>query len=179
MNEPTELLEVYDAEGTPTGVAKPRDAIHRDGDWHLAFFCWIVDRHGRVLLQRRAATKDVWPMRLDASAAGHVRFAEGIEGALREIEEELGVPPPSLRELDYLGRFRHASVHPNGITCREWEKTYVWRSDRALADYRPGPEVHSLLLHPLASLDALGEELVPHPEGIKALLRWHAGNARA
>lgn len=163
------MLEVFDAAGNGTGVAKTREAIHRDGDWHLAFFCWIVDRHDRVLLQRRAPTKDVWPMRLDASAAGHVRFGETIEGALREIEEELGVEPPPFEVLRRVGRFRHESKHPNGIICREYEDTWLWRSDRPLSEYRPGPEVHSLVLHPLAALDALGEGLVPHPEAIRAL----------
>lgn len=171
MNDPEELLEVYDAEGNPTGRAKPRAAIHRDGDWHLAIFCWIVTRDGRVLLQRRAAEKDVWPGRYDASAAGHVRFGEGLAGALREIEEELGVTPPPLGELDYLGRFSTVSVHDNGITCREHQDTFRWRSDRALADYRPGAEVASLLLVPLAELASLGEQLVPHDPRMLSALR--------
>ena len=162
MNDPQEQLEVYDTQGNPTGVAKSRGAIHRDGDWHLAFFCWIVTSDGRVLLQKRAATKDVWPGLWDASAAGHVRFGEGLGGALREIEEELGVTPPAIGELDYLGRFSTASTHANGIVCREHQDTFRWRSDRALSDYRPGPEVASLLLVPLAELASMGETLVPH-----------------
>lgn len=167
-----ELLEVFDASGRPTGVAKTRAAIHRDGDWHLAFFCWIVTSEGRVLLQRRASHKDVWPNRLDASAAGHVRFGEGIAGALREIEEELGVAPPPLEALEHLGRFRHESVHPNGIVCREHEDVWLWRSDRALEDYRPGPEVAGLVFVRLDELASLGEELVPHDySGLASIAR--------
>lgn len=168
----SELLEVYDAAGNPTGIAKTRAAIHRDGDWHLAFFCWIVTSDHRVLLQRRAADKDVWPGRLDASAAGHVRFGEGIAGALREIEEELGVPPPPLDALDYVGRFRHESVHENGIVCREHEEVFVWRSDRPLDEYRPGPEVSELVFVPLAELASLRDELVPHDySGLASIAR--------
>ena len=73
-NDPDELLEVFDKNGHGTGRAKTRAEIHRQGLWHLAFFCWIVTSAGEVVLQRRAATKDVWPGRFDASAAGHVRF---------------------------------------------------------------------------------------------------------
>ena len=172
MNEAHEQLEVYDAQGNPTGAAKSRAAIHRDGDWHLALFCWIVTTDGRVLLQKRAATKDVWPGRYDASAAGHVRFGEGLSGALREIEEELGVTPPGINELDYLGRFSSVSTHDNGIVCREHQDTFRWQSDRALADYRPGPEVASLLLVPLGELASLGDTLVPHdPRMLAALSR--------
>jgi isopentenyl-diphosphate Delta-isomerase len=170
LNDPDEQLEIYDEQGNPTGVAKSRRAIHRDGEWHLAFFCWIVTTDGRVLLQKRAETKDVWPGRWDASAAGHVRFGEGLGGALREIEEELGIQAPAMSELDYLGRFSTTSTHDNGIVCREHQDTFRWRSDRALSDYRPGPEVASLLLVPLSELAALGDTLVPHdPQMIDAL----------
>lgn len=171
MNDPDEPLEVYDAAGNPTGIAKSRAAVHRDGDWHVAFFCWIVTTSGHVLLQKRAATKDVWPGRYDASAAGHVRFGEGLAGALREIEEELGVTPPAISELDYLGRFSIVSVHDNGITCREHQDTFRWRTDRPLSEYRPGSEVASLLLVPLAELASLGDALVPHDPAMLAALR--------
>lgn len=169
-NDPSELLEVYDAAGNPTGAAKRRAEIHRDGDWHLALFCWIVTTDGRVLLQKRAETKDVWPGRWDASAAGHVRFGEGLSAALREIEEELGVPAPGIAELDYLGRFASVSAHDNGIVCREHQDTFRWRCDRTLADYRPGPEVASLLLVPLNELASLGDALVPHDPRMLAAL---------
>lgn len=120
MNEAHEQLEVYDAQGNPTGAAKSRAAIHRDGDWHLALFCWIVTTDGRVLLQKRAATKDVWP----------------------------------------------------ADTTRAPQDTFRWQSDRALADYRPGPEVASLLLVPLGELASLGDTLVPHdPRMLAALSR--------
>jgi isopentenyldiphosphate isomerase len=152
--DPNELLEVYDAEGRPTGVARTRAAIHRGGDWHLAFFCWIV-RSGEddleVVLQRRAATKDVWPGRFDASAAGHVRFGETIEQAAREIDEELGIHvEPS--ELQHVLRHRQEHVHQNGLVDREIHDVNLLRRDRPLDDYRPGPEVTALVSVPLDAL---------------------------
>ena len=172
LTDPHEPLELYTADGRPTGVAKARGAVHLDGDWHLAFFCWIVTSDGRVLLQRRAATKDVWPGRYDASAAGHVRFGEGLDGAMREIEEELGVTPPPRGDLEYLGRFATASTHDNGIVCREHQDTFLWRSDRPLSEYRPGPEVAALLLVPLSELASLvsRDVLVPHDPRMFAAL---------
>lgn len=144
--DPTEMLEVYDAAGEPTGVAKARAAVHRDGDWHLAFFCWIVRRVGQgageleVLLQKRAATKDVWPKRFDASAAGHVRFGETTAEAAREIDEELGVHVDA-DELEPLVRHRQEHVHENGLVDREIHDVHLLRSDRVPEEYRPGPEV--------------------------------------
>ena len=170
-NDPDELLEVYDAKGNPTGVSKTREAIHRDGDWHLAFFCWIMTKERRVLVQRRSLEKDVWPGMWDASAAGHVRFGEGLSGALREIQEELGVPPPKLSELDFLGRFKSESKHENGIVCREHQDTFRWWSDRPLIEYRPGPEVLQLMVIDLDQIPNLGDRMVPHDPRVYFLLR--------
>ena len=158
--DPEELLEVFDAAGRPTGVAKTRAAIHRDGDWHLAFFCWIF-RDGKdgveVILQKRAQTKDVWPGRYDASAAGHVRFGETAAQASREIEEELGlqVDPSQLVPV-----MRHRQEHVHGLAVdrltdlvdREVHDVHVLHCALPLEDYRPGPEVSGLCAVPIDAL---------------------------
>ena len=159
--DPDELLEVYDAAARPTGVAKTRAAVHRDGDWHLAFFCWIVRKSGdderlEVVLQKRAATKDVWPGRFDASAAGHVRFGESAAEASREIEEELGLSP-AFSELTPVMRHREEHVHENGLIDREIHDVHLWRCDVALEDYRPGPEVSGVVSVPLADVVSLAK----------------------
>jgi isopentenyldiphosphate isomerase len=121
LTDPDELLEVYDADGQPTGRAKSRGAIHRDGDWHLAFFCWVArpgPRGPEMLLQRRSFAKDVWPGRFDASAAGHVRFGETLEEAAREVREELGIDV-ELGDLTPIGRHRQEHDHANGLIDRE------------------------------------------------------------
>ena len=160
MTPDDELLEVYDAAGRATGMAKTRAAVHRDGDWHLAFFCWIV-RQGagdvlEVVLQQRAANKDVWPLRFDASAAGHVRFGETLAEAAREIEEELGlVAPPGA--LVPVMRHPHEHVHDNGIVDREIHDVHLWRCDEPLESYRPGPEVVGVTAAPLADVVELAK----------------------
>jgi isopentenyldiphosphate isomerase len=154
--DPGERLEVFDATGEPTGVAKARAAVHRDGDWHLAFFCWIVRGAGviEVLLQRRAPTKDVWPGRFDASAAGHVRFGETTAEAAREIEEELGLHV-DVAELEPLGRRLQEHVHASGLVDREIHDVHLLRCDRPLEEYRPGPEVSGIASVPLDALIGL------------------------
>ena len=142
-SDSTELLEVYDAEGRPTGVAKARGAVHVDGDWHLAFFCWIVRRGADVVLQRRAAWKDAWPGRFDASAAGHVRFGETLAEAAREIDEELGIQV-DVAELEPLGQHRQEHVHESGLIDREIHDVHLLRCDLPLEDYRPGREVSGI-----------------------------------
>jgi isopentenyldiphosphate isomerase len=139
QNDPTELLEVFDRSGTPTGRAKPRAAIHVDGDWHVAFHCWILRRDGReVLLQRRSLLKDSFAGCWDAAAAGHWRFGETPAEAAREIAEELGIDV-EFDQLLYRGRVRSARHLPNGLIDRELHQVYLLCDDRPLHAYRPDP----------------------------------------
>lgn len=95
QNDPAELLEVLTRSGQATGIARSRAAVHLDGDWHIAFHCWIVRNGGReVVLQRRSLLKDTYAGYWDAAAAGHWRFGESPAEAAREIAEELGLDVP-------------------------------------------------------------------------------------
>lgn len=150
-----ELLEVRTATGEPTGVTKPREAIHADGDWHLAAFVWVFDAAGRILLQRRSLDKDAWPGRWDASAAGHVAAGESaVEAAVRELAEELGL---AVRADDLVpaGSHREERVQASGVVDREHHAAFLLRSELPLEAYRPGPEVTALALAPADALVAL------------------------
>ena len=52
---------MLDAAGLPTGRTKERAAVHRDGDLHRTLHVWLVKDARSVLLQRRAASKDLEP----------------------------------------------------------------------------------------------------------------------
>jgi isopentenyldiphosphate isomerase len=52
---------VLDSSGRPVGKMKPKSEVHRDGDWHGAAHLWILNREGRILIQRRSPTKENWP----------------------------------------------------------------------------------------------------------------------
>jgi isopentenyldiphosphate isomerase len=149
QNDPEELLEVFDAAGRGTGLARARAAVHLDGDWHQAFHCWILRRNGReVVLQRRALVKDTFAGLWDAAAAGHWRSGERPDEASREIAEELGLEV-NFSELVFAGRERASRTFPNGLTDREHHQGYVLSDDRALSEYRPDPrEVIGLAAFP-------------------------------
>lgn len=87
-----EFIDVLTRDGAPTGKTKPKPLVHRDGDWHRAVHVWIVQRDGRVLVQRRALVKENNPGLWDVSAAGHISAGESaIDAAIRETYEELGI----------------------------------------------------------------------------------------
>jgi isopentenyldiphosphate isomerase len=127
-----ELLDVFDDRGWHVGV-KRRDAVHRDGDWHLAFHLWVVRPDG-VLLQRRAATKSSWPSFLDASAAGHLLAGEAIQDGVREAEEELGTVYV-FDDLESLGVHRVSDPERSGIVNRELQHVFAVRDDRPLEQW--------------------------------------------
>jgi isopentenyldiphosphate isomerase len=145
QNDPSELLEVFDASGRPTGRARSRATVHLEGDWHLAFHCWILRRGGEeIVLQRRSARKDTFPLCWDAAAAGHWRFGESPEEASREISEELGL---SVRfgRLRRFGREREDRAFASGLIDREFHEVYALEWEAPLSSYRPDPSEVSAL----------------------------------
>jgi isopentenyldiphosphate isomerase len=93
----TEYLDYYDDSFTHLGV-KDRPSVHRDGDWHRVFHCWITYRDADgvdwLVAQKRSAQKATFPNRIDVTAAGHYLAGESIPDGLREVREELGIVVP-------------------------------------------------------------------------------------
>jgi isopentenyldiphosphate isomerase len=129
-----ELLDVVDADGRVVGAPKSRAAVHRDGDWHLAFHLWVAGPDG-VLLQRRARTKAGWPGGLDATAAGHLLAGETIADGLREADEELGVRF-AFDALVTLGVHRVEDPDGEGAINRELQHVFAVRDERPLSAWR-------------------------------------------
>jgi isopentenyldiphosphate isomerase len=170
QNDPTELLEVFDARGQPTGRSKSRGAVHLDGDWHQAFHCWILRRDGReVVLQRRSLTKDTFAGYWDAAAAGHWRVGESAAEASREIAEELGLDI-NFAKLTYRGRERASRRFPNGLVDREFHQVYVLVFDAPLSLYRPdAAEVIGLGAFPSRQLVDLAAGKLSHVPATEAI----------
>lgn len=59
---------------------------------HPVVHLHIIDRYGRLYLQKRSKKKDIQPGRWDTAVGGHVDYGESITEALfREASEELGL----------------------------------------------------------------------------------------
>lgn len=89
---PVEMIEIVSDRGDVIGIA-PRSIVHGNPTLlHRVAHVMVLDKDGRILLQRRAMTKDVAPGRWDTSVGGHVDPGEeDVDAALREMREELGV----------------------------------------------------------------------------------------
>ena len=96
-----ELVDILRPSGEPAGKTALKSEAHRRGLYHRCFHCWIADpEKGLLFVQRRAQRKDIWPGRLDTTAAGHLAAGETALDGLRELEEELGLKP----EPEHLAR---------------------------------------------------------------------------
>jgi isopentenyldiphosphate isomerase len=180
QNDPAELLEVFDRHGQPMGIARSRAAIHLGGDWHQAFHCWIVRRHGReVVLQRRSLEKDTFPGCWDAAAAGHWRFGETAEDAAREIAEELGLAV-DFEQLVYRGRERAQRRFANGLIDHEFHQVYVLESDLPIVEYRPDPaEVMGVAAFSVADVIALATGRASTIRAVEGIVVLRDGSLRA
>ncbi|MDQ7783662.1 MAG: NUDIX domain-containing protein [Desulfomonilaceae bacterium] len=86
-----EILEIVDEQDRVVGTTTRKD-IHQRGLMHRAAHVFVFNSRGEIYVQRRSASKDRHPLKLDSSAAGHVDPGETYEQtAVRELQEELGI----------------------------------------------------------------------------------------
>ena len=169
-----EVLDLLSPDGDPAGRTKSKADVHRDGDWHLASHVWLVAPDGRVLLQKRSATKENWPDLWDISVAGHVSAGESaIECAIREAREELGLALTA-RELTHLGRLRwHAVLNDGAYIENEFHEVFVAPREIDVARLVLDPEeVADVVLVRPEEIERY--DVVPHDEEYALLRRYLA-----
>jgi isopentenyldiphosphate isomerase len=108
-----EAFQLVDTAGRPLGSAE-RSVCHGNPALiHAVVHLHVLDRSGRLYLQRRSAMKDTNPGRWDTSVGGHVTAGEPVADALaREAREELGIDAAGARPLfTYLYRNRFESEY--------------------------------------------------------------------
>jgi 8-oxo-dGTP pyrophosphatase MutT (NUDIX family) len=95
-----ERVVIVDDRNRVVGAA-PREEMRRRRLPHRATFILVFDSRGRLLVQKRTATKDIYPGYHDLAAGGVVVEGESYdESAVRELAEELGI-----RGLPLMPRF--------------------------------------------------------------------------
>jgi isopentenyldiphosphate isomerase len=93
-DDPNELFDLVDLDDRVIGRVRRGEAHRNPALVHRSVQILVFARNGRLFLQRRSRTKDLFPGYYCASASGHVISGEEyLTTARREVEEELGVGP--------------------------------------------------------------------------------------
>ncbi|MDM5188218.1 NUDIX domain-containing protein [Bacillus sp. DX4.1] len=140
-----EWLTIFDEKGNILGK-KLRDDVHREGDWHETFHCWLIERDDEDLslyFQLRAHDKKDFPGKWDITSAGHIMHDEDLlTGGLREVEEELGLSFHA-NDFVYKGVYKLNNEHPPLID-HEMCHMYFHIVTSPLA-FAPGDEVDDVM----------------------------------
>jgi isopentenyl-diphosphate Delta-isomerase len=163
-----ELFDVVDAEDRVIRQER-RSIVHAQGLTHRAVHIFVFNSRGQLLVQRRSATKDEFPLTYTSSASGHVAAGETYEAcAPRELQEEIGLAAP----LEWM-----VKLPASAETAHEHTVLF-----RAVSDAVPMPneeEVASLTYFTLDELLALSTtDPADFSPPFAALLSWYLGRAR-
>jgi isopentenyldiphosphate isomerase len=126
-----EVVDVLDEFGEKTGEIVSKSEAHRRELWHGGAHVWMYNSRGEVLLQLRAADKDMYPNTWDISASGHSHAGDTpITTALREVNEELGLKIDK-HQLEFIGVVRTVQRIPDAnFTHRVFDCVYIMHAEQ-------------------------------------------------
>ena len=126
-----EYIDIVDQNNNPTGEVKEKLQAHEDGNFHRTAHIWIINDKKELLLQKRSATKKSHPNCWDISGAGHIRAGESvIDGAIRELKEELGVEVEE-KDLEYIATIK-STKNPKNM---EFGYVYLLKCNNQVEEY--------------------------------------------
>lgn len=154
VSSDSEELILVDADDGEIGTLSKGECHDGDGVLHRAFSVFLFDAEGRLLIQRRAADKRLWPLYWANSCCSHPRAGEDTdEATVRRTREELGVAAElefvykfcyqaNYRDLGaehelcwvYIGQTRAQQVRPNPSEIAEWRFLAPAEVDALVAD---------------------------------------------
>ncbi len=154
-----ELIDILDSNGNSTGKSYLKSVAHQEGFYHATVHVWFYTKDGKILLQQRGATKKTYPGLWDVSVAGHVLAGESIvEGALREIQEEIGLTLQK-ESLQKIAVRKGERSHPNGIQDNEFYHVFLVALKVNLSELKKqDEEVDDLQLFDLEILKGTNEK---------------------
>ncbi len=86
-----EIIDIVDENDKVIGQEERWEAKRR-GLKHRAVDVWIVNREGKILLQKRQKDKKIHPDKYSSAASGGINAGESYEEAAhRELKEEVGI----------------------------------------------------------------------------------------
>lgn len=89
--ENMEKWDLYTKYREKTGKEHIRGEKLPEGFYHLVVHVWIRNSRGEYLISRRSATRPTFPLMWECVGGSVLKGESSMEGALREIKEEVGL----------------------------------------------------------------------------------------
>ena len=129
----SEMLDVLDENGIPTGEVLPRDVVHKRGLWHESTLVCVINSKNEILMQKRSVHKDKYPGCWDLSVAGHLEMGSfSMDTLFAEMMEEIGIVLPQqirVRDLKHLKTFRDQRIINDDFIENQFYNLYVSHVD--------------------------------------------------
>lgn len=134
-----EKFDILNEFGEFTNKVESRENVHKEGLWHRAVVLFIINNKNEILLQKRSATKKMWPNLWDITAGGHVLSGEfGYDAIIRETKEELNLDI-KVSDLIFIGTTISKNVKGD-IIDNHFNEFYIVKKDIDLNKITLQPE---------------------------------------
>ena len=152
VKELSELWDIVDPSGRPTGRTVEKGTPMQPGDYHLAVSVWIINGKGEFLISRRAQNKTAAPGMWETTGGSALAGEDALTAALRETKEELGIaldPGKGALFTEYTW------PHSDGSGAAFFS-VWIFRQEVSLSDIRlQTDEVRDVLFAPKETLSEL------------------------
>lgn len=123
-----ELVDIVDENNELTGQVEDRWIAYEKGLWRRTVSCWIMNKKGEILLQKRTPNKRRNPNKW-AKTGGQVDSGESVEEAIiREVKEELGIDI-SKKQIQAIG------IYIKDDKNRRFAYNFIFIVDYKIEDY--------------------------------------------
>jgi isopentenyl-diphosphate Delta-isomerase len=124
---PRDVVVLVDERDRPLGQAAKLPAHEHGGRLHRAFSVFVVDRAGRMLLQRRAPGKYHFGRLWTNACCSHPAPGEDVTSAARaRLREEMGLDVPLVKLFEFVYR---AEDPATGLTEHEYDHVFLGQYD--------------------------------------------------
>ena len=112
-----ELVDIYKNKHEKLNYEKERKELE-EGEYRLSTFIWVINDNDEILLQQRLATTKKMPNMWGTTAGGVKSGETSLEGAIRELKEELGIDAKK-EELEFIGSNKRISDFVEVWLCKK------------------------------------------------------------
>ena len=102
-----ELWDLYDKNGNVTGKTHVRGELIPEGFYHLVVHIWIKNKDNMFLISRRDKSRESYPLKLECQGGSVLKGETSLEGAKREVLEEVGIDLTNIEGTLIFRKIRH------------------------------------------------------------------------